>query len=142
MDADSINPKKIKYNMTASRVLEVFGYVNTKRPQQSFLIDKLLEENLIKFSGQYYKPTQKLLEIAFLPKEIKITKQIRQVLTQNEVFTKDELLKYFDDGYVAEAIIFWLKEHTYFYQSSDCRWRKTEKINELLADGVEEIQTN
>jgi hypothetical protein len=138
---NNINPKKIKYNMTSRRLMEVFNYTYSRGTEQSFFIDRLLSENLVKYNGQFYKPTQKLLELAFLPKAIIIPKNIRQVLTHNEIFTKEELIKYFGDDYTADVIVFWLKEHLYIYQSSDCRYRKCDKLCELLAEGEEAINT-
>jgi hypothetical protein len=136
-----IDKKKIKANMSASKLSEAFNFKYTRKSELLSFIDLLMEDKLVKFNGQYYRPTQKLLQIAFLPETITIKKYYRIVLTQNEVFTKEEMIKYFGDDSSAEAIIVWLKDNAFIYQSSDCRYRKADKFDELLANGVEEIQT-
>ena len=80
-----------------------------------------------------------------IPPIIHLTKNARTALSNNAVFTKQELIGLLD-GYELEktrkSIITWLKLNGYLYQSSDCRWRRTDKLDELLADGVTEIQTS
>lgn len=66
-----------------------------------------------------------------------LIKSIKDFLNNNEVFTKKELILIFGDKTTVEQ----LKLCSYLRQTSDCRWRKTDKLNELLADGVEEIKT-
>jgi hypothetical protein len=66
---------------------------------------------------------------------VNISREMRDVLNNNTVFTKSELIILFGDN----EIVTWMKLNGYLYQSSDCRWRKTEKLNELLADGAETI---
>ena len=72
-----------------------------------------------------------------LPSIIYLTRSTRDILNSNEVFTKKELTFLFGD----KEIVIWLKMNGYLCQSSDCRWRKAEKLNELLAEGIEQIQT-
>jgi hypothetical protein len=72
-----------------------------------------------------------------LPSIIKFDKNSRNVLTNNTVFTKEELVYLFGE----KSIVTWLKLNGYLYQSSDCRWRKTDKLDEILADG-ENIRTD
>uniref|UniRef100_A0A6M3LYN2 Uncharacterized protein n=1 Tax=viral metagenome TaxID=1070528 RepID=A0A6M3LYN2_9ZZZZ len=86
-----------------------------------------------------------------LPSCIYLTRNTRDALNNNAVFTKKDLTFLFCDQGDKESdklemrlssdIVTWLKLYGYLFQSSDCRWRKTEKLNELLAEGVEEIQT-
>ena len=72
-----------------------------------------------------------------LPSIIYLTRNTRNALNNSIVFTKRELTFLFGE----EKIVTWLKMNCYFFQSSDCRWRKTEKLNELLTEGIEEINT-
>ena len=72
-----------------------------------------------------------------VPPIIHLTKNIRTALSNNAVFSKTELALLFGDRNTTT----WLKLNGYLYQSSDCRWRRTDKLDELLADGVTEIQT-
>ena len=72
-----------------------------------------------------------------IPRTITISKNLRKALNSNIVFTKEELTVMFGD----RNIVTWLKLNCYLYQSSDCRWRKTDKLEEILAEGIEEIKT-
>jgi hypothetical protein len=124
--------------MSSYAVACVFDFSEAKQKERILLCLKLVGDGYLKRTGEYYSPTQKMLYEAFLPKIIKISKETRIFITKNEVFTKEELVEKFNVNHI---VIHWLKMNDYFYQSSDCRWRKTDKLNELLSDGVEEIPT-
>lgn len=67
---------------------------------------------------------------------IHLTKNTRLALGTNDIFTKAELVFIFGD----KAIVTWLKLFGYLRQTS-YGWRKTDKLDELLAEGIEQIKT-
>jgi len=59
---------------------------------------KLIPEGWIKKQGQrYYKATEKLLNYAFLPEEIKLTEEQRRFLSLNTKFFRKDLVELFEN---------------------------------------------
>jgi len=121
----------IKQRMTKREVCEAFNATKIDIPE-------LVKQNLLIDKGIYYAPTTKLYYNIFLPKTITINKDKRTLLINNEVFTKEELIELFDSNC---HVVTWLKMNGYVYQSSDCRYRKADKLCEILAEGEEDINT-
>jgi hypothetical protein len=135
-----MNKLFISNKMTAKSVIMALEFPDTESKQvRNIRIRKLVEQGYIKKDGLYYTPTDKMLYECYLPETIILTIKIRFFLNMNKVFTKKELVSIFDGN---DIIVNWLKLNGYIYQSSDCRYRKTDKLDELLADGEEEISTN
>lgn len=127
----TIDQTLITPRMSIKQVCAAFNTVKLSIPD-------LIKSGLIIDKGIYYAPTIKLYYKLYLPEIITINKDKRTLLINNEVFTKEELTALFDNNC---HVVTWLKLNGFLYQSSDCRFRKSDKLCELLAEGEEEIKT-
>jgi hypothetical protein len=123
--------------MNKKTVILAFELPDSKQTREKQIL-QLIEDGYLKRDGLYFSPTEKALNECYLPDTIILTINTRFFLNVNKVFTKRELINIFDGN---EQIVNWLKLNGYLFQSSDCRYRKTDKLDELLADGEEEIST-
>lgn len=126
-----VAPQYISSRMSKQDVLAMLGFVWNKKEHQK-IIDGLVNDGMLENKGIYYTATIKLYYSVKLPDIIIINKTIRTILTKNEIFTKEELCELF---YNNDIIVHWLKMNGYITQSSDCRFRKSDRLCEVLAEG-------
>ena len=132
-----MNKLYMSNKMNKKTVILAFELPDSKQTREKQIL-QLIEDGYLKRDGLYFSPTEKALNECYLPDTIILTINTRFFLNVNKVFTKRELINIFDGN---EQIVNWLKLNGYLFQSSDCRYRKTDKLDELLADGEEEIST-
>lgn len=98
-------------------------------------INSLVEEGYLQKTGdRYYKPTDRLLSLAFLPEKIILTTEQRRYVTRNSAFTAEQLRVVFNN-----QMIKWLMVNNWIYVDANQRYRKSDQFNNWLVDGEDTI---
>jgi hypothetical protein len=99
-------------------------------------INSLIAGGYIKKTGdRYYKPTDKLLELAFLPAFIQLQPEQRKFLTKNSTFTSSQLKWVFNTQMINS-----LMRQGLIYTDANQRFRKSEGFTDYLVEGNDIIR--
>ena len=101
---------------------------------RNYILSLIGDGYLTKSGDRYYKPTLKLLDLAFIPDQIDITPETRRFLTANNALSLEQLQQVFNRHVIRKLLLI-----GYFFCDANMRYRKTDKMQELLAEGDDYI---
>ena len=98
-----------------------------------YIHDVLVGEGWFKklSGGRYYEPTTKVLNAAFVPDLLELTKQQIRALSLSDGWYKPELVVILGNEHIFHQMI----ALGYLYQDSSRRYKKEEEFSERLVDG-------
>ena len=98
-----------------------------------YIYDTLIENGyLVKQNERYFKPTEKLLDLAFLPDKLILNDFQSRWLSYNTSFNKHDLIVLFDDNKQIIKKMIYLQ---YFQLQRNGSYAKSAKFEQDLADG-------
>jgi hypothetical protein len=116
--------------MTKRDIQSAFTY---KGNVVDFIYKVLIEEGYLqRHSDRWYKPTEKLLDLALVPPIYEMNEMQRRFLQAHTSFTKEDLTSSFDGN---QQIIKALMRRGSIKLDADRRYRLGDAFAELLADG-------
>jgi len=99
---------------------------------RNYILSLIGDGYLTKSGDRYYKPTIKLLDLAFIPEILPVTSDQRKFISGNTVFSLEQLQTIFNRHVIRRLLLL-----GYFFTDANMRYRKTDKMLEFLADGDE-----
>ena len=125
------NKNFISSKMQIVDIKHAFG-VETKGIQK-FIYDELIGPGFLrKINGRYYAPTEKLLDLAWLPPMLDLTEYQARFLSYNSHFSRPDLIELLDDNI---QIVKQLVKFGFFMLQKNGSYSKSAKLEEALADG-------
>jgi hypothetical protein len=117
--------------MTPIDIQYAFGL--ERKAIKTYIYEKLIANGYVtKKSDRWFKPTEKLLNLAFLPTKYIMNESQRRYLQVQTACTKEDIINLFDGNV---QIFKELIKIGYFKFDSDRRYRKSEPFEEMLAEG-------
>ena len=102
-----------------------------------FIWRELIENGwIVRKSDRYFKPTEKLLDLAFLPSQIVLSEGQRRALEVSTTFAKEELVEIFENLQIVKKLI----KMNLLKVGADKRFRKSAELEHLLVEGETLIQ--
>jgi hypothetical protein len=102
-----------------------------KGSAKDFTYKTLIEEGYIKKHLRYFAPTDKLLDLAFVPTFIVLDEHQRRWFTCNNNFFAKEAIEHLGEEQIFKRMV----KVGMFKITTACRYRKSEGFEELLTEG-------
>ncbi len=105
------------------------------------ICDLISDGWITKIGDRFFHPTQKLLNIVFLPEcgYIILSESQRRALSYHTTFYYGELISLFEDN---EVLINAMIKCNYLKLHEDKRYRKSKELEEFLIDGGDKLNIN
>lgn len=125
------NPNYISSKMQFVDIKYAFKVQN--KGIMKFIYEELIGPGYLrKVNERYYAPTQKLLDLAFLPKKLVLQEYQGRYLSYNSHFSRADLIELFDDN---EQIVKQLIKLGFLTLQKNGNYSKSAKFEEALAEG-------
>ena len=114
--------------MTQKDIKKAFNF---QGKAMDFVYDVLIEDGYVERHERYFKPTPKLINLAFGVDSFELNERALRVIASSEWFYRSEITDLFNgDKYIAEQAI----NEGYFLQIRG-KYRRSEKLSEYIASG-------
>ncbi len=132
MDFQIKNANFLTNKMSKADVINAFDM--TKETQADFINNLIKDGLLIKTTISLYKPSEKLLNQLYLPVFVNISPMIRKFLSKSNSFSLKQLILVFNKQEIKRML-----KLGYFYLDCHGRYRRTQLLDDLVAEGEDKI---
>jgi hypothetical protein len=121
--------------MSAIDIAYAFGL--ERKAVKEYIYQKLIAGGYLhKKSDRWFKPTEKLLNLAFLPSKYTLSETQSRYLTSQTACAKEEMVSLFDgNAQIFKALV----EMGYLKFGTDKRYRKSTTFEDMLVEGEDTI---
>jgi len=128
------NTNFINSQMSVKDITLTFEY--GKIGIKDFIYHTLIEEGYLKKKARYFIPTEKLLDLAYVPEKLTLDEDQRRCLSVVSSFYKKEIIELLDGN---KQVFKTMVKMGLLKQEPGRRYRKSEKFEEMLSDGMSTI---
>ena len=128
------NTNFINSQMSVKDITLTFEYGKNIK---NFIYHTLIEEGYLKKNARYFIPTEKLLDLAYVPEKLTLDENQRRCLGFVHSFYKKEIIELLDGN---KQVFKTMLKIGLLKQEFGKRYRKSEKFEEILSDGVSTIE--